>query len=130
MKPNILLITLDAVRPDRLRLYGGPVEMPNLESLAARGVAFTNAWAQAPNTWTSHASIFTGLWPHHHGLIDMDCELPKEIPTLGDFQRGRICDGRMAGLRRGRIQIRALPWVSIFRRGLSFRPRRMGVRIR
>lgn len=111
MKPNILLITLDAVRPDRLRLYGGPVEMPNLEALAAQGVTFTNAWAQAPNTWTSHASVFTGLWPHHHGLLDMDCTLDPGVPTMAEIFRdagyatagwpGCVAAGSKFGLDRG-----------------------------
>ncbi len=42
---DILLITLDAVGPDRLKLFGGPVEMPNLERLALRGLVCENGWS-------------------------------------------------------------------------------------
>ncbi len=83
--PNVLLITLDAVRPDRLRLHGGPVETPNLERLAKSGVAFSDAWAQGPVTWISHASVFTGLWPLHHGLTDVNAMLDPGLPTLAEL---------------------------------------------
>jgi arylsulfatase A-like enzyme len=67
--PNILLIVLDTVRADRLSLYGYErPTTPNLERLSKRGVRFDLARATAPWTLASHASMFTGRWPHE--LID------------------------------------------------------------
>lgn len=66
---NVLLITLDTVRSDRLGCYGyAESTSPNLDSLAARGVLFRRAVAPAPITLPSHATILTGLDPHEHGV--------------------------------------------------------------
>ena len=68
-KHNLLLITLDTTRADRLGCYGyGRPTSPNLDELAQGSVVFTNAIAQAAVTPVSHASIFTGLEPYNHGL--------------------------------------------------------------
>jgi arylsulfatase A-like enzyme len=63
--PNVLLIVLDTVRADRLSLYGyrRPTS-PTLERLAKQGIRFNEARATAPWTLPSHASMFTGRWPH------------------------------------------------------------------
>ena len=61
----MLLIVLDNVRADDLSLYGYDRETtPNLERLAREGVRFTEARSTAPWTLPSHASMFTGRWPH------------------------------------------------------------------
>jgi arylsulfatase A-like enzyme/predicted Zn-dependent protease len=65
---NLLLLTLDTTRADRLRCYGNrDIETPNLDRLAHTGVLFTRAYAPAPVTLPSHGSILTGLYPYHHG---------------------------------------------------------------
>ncbi|WP_435006107.1 sulfatase [Tundrisphaera lichenicola] len=62
--PNVLFIVLDTVRAKSLSLYGYPRDTtPRLSSLAAKGVAFTEARSTAPWTLPSHASMFTGRWP-------------------------------------------------------------------
>jgi arylsulfatase A-like enzyme len=66
--PNVLLIVLDTVRADHLSLYGYErATTPMLERLAQRGVRFDEARATAPWTLPSHASMFTGHWPHELG---------------------------------------------------------------
>ncbi len=66
-KPNILLITMDAVRADHLSLYGYRRETtPNLKKLAAGATVYTRAVAAADMTLPSHASILTGLYPSWH----------------------------------------------------------------
>jgi arylsulfatase A-like enzyme len=66
---NVLLLTLDTVRADRLGSYGYPLgTTPNLDRFAETAVQFDLAIAQAAVTPVSHASIFTGLDPYHHGL--------------------------------------------------------------
>jgi len=83
---NIVLITLDCVRPDFLGCYGcQAVRTPNLDRLAARGVVFEQAITQAPNTWVSHAGILTGLYPHLHGLRSPYDRLGPEVPTLASL---------------------------------------------
>jgi arylsulfatase A-like enzyme len=67
--PNVLLVTLDTTRADRLGCYGcTKPTSANLDRLAERGVLFTRAVAQAAVTPVSHASIFTGQNPYTHGL--------------------------------------------------------------
>jgi arylsulfatase A-like enzyme len=66
---NVLLITLDTTRADRLGCYGyTKPTTPNIDALAGDSVVFDQAIAQSAVTPVSHASIFTGLDPHRHGL--------------------------------------------------------------
>jgi choline-sulfatase len=68
---NVVVVTIDTLRPDRLGCYGySKIETPNLDKFARRGVLFENAVAQAPLTAPSHASIFTGLYPTVHKVRD------------------------------------------------------------
>lgn len=68
---NVLLVTLDTVRADRLGCYGHEsAETPALDSLSDRGVRFDDAVTSAPVTLPSHATILTGLSPLSHGVRD------------------------------------------------------------
>lgn len=68
---NLVLVTIDTLRADRLGCYGySKAETPNLDRLAANGALFENAVTQAPLTAPSHASMFTGLTPVQHGVRD------------------------------------------------------------
>ena len=85
--PNILLITLDTTRADRLGCYGWPdASTPHIDALADRGVRFEMTLSTAGITPMAHASILTGLNPYHHGLRvfhgDVGHHLSDEIPTL------------------------------------------------
>ncbi|MFN0196196.1 MAG: tetratricopeptide repeat protein [Planctomycetaceae bacterium] len=67
--PNILLITLDTTRADRIGAYGyAKARTPILDQLAREGVLFEHAVSPAPLTLPVHASLFTGLYPPEHGL--------------------------------------------------------------
>ncbi len=67
--PNVLLVTIDTLRADRVGAYGARgVETPTLDALAARGVLFEQAMASAPLTLPSHASLLTGQYPPTHGV--------------------------------------------------------------
>jgi len=88
-KPNIVLISLDCVRPDFLGCYGcGAVRTPHLDRMAARGVVFDQAVSQAPNTWVSHAGILTGCYPPLHGLRSAYDGILEEVPTLAEILKG------------------------------------------
>ena len=66
--PNVIFIVLDTVRADHLSLYGYPrPTTPTLKRLAENGIRFDRARATAPWTLPSHASFFTGRWPHELG---------------------------------------------------------------
>jgi arylsulfatase A-like enzyme/Flp pilus assembly protein TadD len=68
---NLVLVTIDTLRADRLGCYGySKIETPNLDALARKGVLFENALAQAPLTAPSHASMMTGLYPTMHKVRD------------------------------------------------------------
>ncbi len=64
---NLVLVTIDTLRADRLHCYGNKsTKTPTLDGIADRGARFVNAVAQAPLTPPSHASIFTGTNPNVH----------------------------------------------------------------
>jgi len=64
-------VTFDTTRWDHIGAYGNErVRTPNVDSLAAEGVLFTNAHASIPLTFPSHATILTGLYPTGHGIRD------------------------------------------------------------
>jgi arylsulfatase A-like enzyme len=83
---NLLVITLDTTRPDRLGCYGNhEIDTPHLDRLCARGVVFSGAVATAPATLSSHASIFTGLYPLRHGArANARYRLGSEQRTLAE----------------------------------------------
>jgi arylsulfatase A-like enzyme/Flp pilus assembly protein TadD len=86
---NVVLVTIDTLRADRLGCYGyREIETPNLDRLAQRGVLFENAVAQAPLTAPSHASMMTGLYPTRHKVRDTGgFVLSSSYPTLATILR-------------------------------------------
>ena len=84
--PNMVLITLDTTRADRLGAYGDPLaRTPNLDALAKQSAVFQAAYTTVPLTIPAHASIMTGLYPKGHGLRDNATgRLNPELPTLAD----------------------------------------------
>jgi arylsulfatase A-like enzyme/Tfp pilus assembly protein PilF len=88
---NVLLVTLDTTRADRLGCYGYPgAKTARLDRLAAEGVRFENAFADAPITLPSHASLFTGLYPFEHGVRNNgNFHLPDRFETLATVLRKR-----------------------------------------
>ncbi len=69
--PNVILITIDTMRADRLGCYGATnIETPTLDALARDGIVFERAISQVPLTWPSHAAILTGLYPFQNGVQD------------------------------------------------------------
>ncbi len=82
---NVLLIVLDTVRADHLGAYGyGRATTPAFDRLAARGIRFEEARAPAPWTLASHASFFTGRWPHELG-VNWLIPIQSHFPTLAEY---------------------------------------------
>ena len=87
--PNVLFITLDTVRAANLSVYGYTRQTtPQIERYSKQGVVFAEAHSTAPWTLPSHASMFTGRWPHELPA-DHDTPLDGAFPTLAEYLRGR-----------------------------------------
>lgn len=69
--PNVILVSIDTLRPDRLGCYGGTtVETPAIDSLSSSGTRFQSAFSPVPLTLPAHWTILTGLEPWRHGVVD------------------------------------------------------------
>jgi arylsulfatase A-like enzyme/Flp pilus assembly protein TadD len=110
---NVLLMTIDTLRTDRVGAFGSRRGLtPNLDRLAAEGLRFTRAYTSAPLTLPAHASILTGSHPPVHGLRANGLfRLGPTVPTLatvlksagyrtGAFVGSFVLDARF-GLNRG-----------------------------
>ena len=86
---NVLLITLDTTRADRLGCYGYPrAETPALDALAAEGIRFDDAVSPVPITLPAHATILTGLDPPNHGARNNgEYHLAADHVTLAELLR-------------------------------------------
>ena len=91
---NVVVITIDTLRPDHLHCYGYTrIETPTLDRIAESGVLFENGVTQTPLTPPSHASIFTGLNPPTHKVRDTGgFILSPSTPTLASFLQQRNWD--------------------------------------
>ena len=85
-QPNVILITLDTVRADRMDFLGTKRGLtPHLDALATQSVVFEHAYSQAPITPVSHATILTGTFPQYHGIRNFGDRLPPSLPFLPDI---------------------------------------------
>jgi choline-sulfatase len=110
-RPDVLLITIDTLRPDALGWVAGRNATPNLDGLARSGFATARAVASVPLTLPSHVSLFTGLHPHRHGIRDNGMVLGAQPRTLAEtfsaagYATGAVVSGyplrSMFGLDRG-----------------------------
>jgi arylsulfatase A-like enzyme len=86
--PNVLFVVLDTVRADRLSCYGYErTKTPIIDRIAREGVVFSNAFSTAPWTLSSHASMFTGLYPSQHQADWGHAYLDESFPTLAEHLR-------------------------------------------
>jgi arylsulfatase A-like enzyme/Flp pilus assembly protein TadD len=92
--PNVLLVTIDTLRADRVGAYGHVrAATPVLDRLAREGVLVEEAVVQVPQTRPSHASILTGRQPYEHGLRDNSSPpLEARLPTLATVLRDQGYD--------------------------------------
>jgi len=110
---NVLLITLDTTRADRIGAYDYPgAETPHLDALAAEGVLFEDTITPTAFTLPSHSSILTGLYPTYHGvrlnggsaLADVHTTFAERLADdgyrCGAFVGAFVLDGRW-GLEQG-----------------------------
>jgi len=110
---NVVLVTIDTLRADRLGCYGyAEIETPYLDRLASEGILFENALTTVPFTLPAHSSIMTGVYPPVHGVREnVGYALDERLPTLaedlsaagrrtGGFVSAFVLDGRW-GIDRG-----------------------------
>jgi arylsulfatase A-like enzyme len=114
-RPDILFLVLDTQRADRLSCYGYEKETsPNIDAIAAEATRFTQAVSAAQWTVPSHASMFTGLYPSEHGMVQSYSVISPELTTLaerlrdGGYFTAGFCNNPLVGvinngLRRGFI---------------------------
>ncbi len=85
-KPNLVLITLDSTRADRMGFLGAKsAHTPNLDRLAGESIVFEHAYAQAPGSVVSHAAILSGAYPQSTGMSEIGGTLPPSLPYLPDL---------------------------------------------
>ncbi len=79
--PNVVLITVDTTRADRMGFLGSKRGLtPNLDALARQSVVFTRAYSQVPLTAPSHATILTGTYPQFHQVNNFGVQLAVDLP--------------------------------------------------
>ncbi|MEO6239436.1 MAG: sulfatase-like hydrolase/transferase [Vicinamibacterales bacterium] len=82
---SVLLVTIDTLRADHVGAYGhAAAHTPTIDRLAAGGTRYTRAYATAPITLTSHASLLTGRYPPGHGARHNGIRLDLKTPTLAE----------------------------------------------
>jgi len=84
---NVVLLTVDTLRADRLGAYGYQSQLsnpvtPQMDAQLAAGVRFESAMAQRAATWPSLASLLTSLYPSAHGVAENGYGFPDDLPTL------------------------------------------------
>lgn len=108
-RPNVLIVTLDSLRADRLGAYGQTARSitPRLDELARQSVVFRQAFSTSSFTPPTHASIFTGLYPSEHGMVWWSHPLAA-VPTAAEVFQA-------AGYRTGAFT----PLLSLLKLGLD-----------
>jgi arylsulfatase A-like enzyme/Flp pilus assembly protein TadD len=88
---NVLLISIDTIRPDRISCYSPKyLKTPHIDALAAKGVLFERAVAHNPLTLPSHVNILVGTTPLHHGVHENSMFiLTEDFLTLADYLKGK-----------------------------------------
>src|SRR5258708_37397241 len=88
--PNVILITLDTMRADRMGFLGSQRGLtPALDTLARQSVVFTHAYSQVPLTRESHATSLPGTYPQFHQVNDFGVPLAADVPFASDIFRAR-----------------------------------------
>jgi arylsulfatase A-like enzyme/tetratricopeptide (TPR) repeat protein len=83
--PNILVVMIDTLRADHVGAYGySRPTTPELDELAAGGVRFANAFSVSSWTGPAVASLFTGVMPSRHGIVDSQSRLDAHVHTLAE----------------------------------------------
>lgn len=89
-KPNLVLVTLDSARADHMGFLGAKGSpTPSLDRLAGESIVFNHAYAQAPATVVSHATILSGTYPQSTGMSEIGGTLPASLSYLPDLLKAQ-----------------------------------------
>jgi arylsulfatase A-like enzyme/Tfp pilus assembly protein PilF len=89
-KPNLVLITLDSTRADRMGFLGAKGGLtPNLDRLAGESIVFEHAYAQAPASVVSHATILSGGYPQSTGMSEIGGTLTPSLLYLPELLKSQ-----------------------------------------
>ena len=89
-KPNVVLVTFESTRADRMGFLGSKRGVtPNLDALARQALVFERAYAQAPLTVVSHATILSGTYPQTNQANALGGPINSSVPWLPDLFRAR-----------------------------------------
>src|SRR5580658_3578397 len=91
-KPNLVLITLDSARADHMGFLGAKGALtPNLDRLAREkeSIVFEHAYAQAPASVVSHATILSGAYPQSTGMSEIGGTLSASLPYLPELLKAQ-----------------------------------------
>lgn len=93
--PDIVVITIDTLRSDRLGVYGGGDATPRIDAFAAASAIYEDSLAPMPMTRPSHFSMLTSLYPREHGVLNNAVSLPDDAETLTELlaERGYATGG-------------------------------------
>jgi len=118
---NLIIVSIDTLRADRLGCYGNErPTSPAIDAIAAEGVVFDDASAPSPWTKPSHASLLTGLYPSRNGAVAMDSKMHSDVVHLASHLAGRgfqtlaVVNSMLLnqnGLERGFQQLKYVPFV-------------------
>jgi arylsulfatase A-like enzyme len=87
---NLILVSIDTLRADRLSCYGNArPTSPRLDALATSGVLFESASAASPWTKPSHATLLTGLYPGRHGVTAMTSTFGADVTSIASWLASR-----------------------------------------
>lgn len=89
-RPDVILVSIDSLRPDHLGSYGSkrdPSPSPFLDQLGATGQRFTEARTVSPWTLPSHVTMLSGQAPLDHGVVEDDRSLPADLPMIQEAMR-------------------------------------------
>jgi len=82
------MLVFDCLRPDHLSSLGyRGTHTPTIDRFVRQGTTFLNAYCQAPNTWISHASLFTGCNPYLHGVRTPTKKLSADLRVMAEVFR-------------------------------------------
>ncbi len=97
-RPNVLIITTDQQRVDAMSAVGNKwVKTPNMDSLAANGVYFTNSYCPYPLCSPSRSALHTSRMPHEYGVDHNNMSIDPKTPISGQIFREAGYDTGYAG---------------------------------
>ena len=103
-KPNVIIITIDALRADHLGCYGYPNKTsPSIDKFARNAFKYTNAYSTAGSTWPSLTTLMTSTYPSQHGVIFNGYQLQKNLVSVPEImqQNGYQTFAFLANMKRG-----------------------------